>query len=320
MANFSLNALAGDLADAMIREADRLRIGVAQGRGREVIVDCGAGYRGGVDAGLRLAAVAMAGLGTLSLAPSQATPRWPWHVVVRTSQPVTACLASQYAGWALKHEDAGGRFVALGSGPARALARREELFGELAHQESADRAVLILESDAAPPPPLLERIAADCHIAPSRLTVFFAPLRSLAGTVQVVARCAEVALHKAHLLKFPLADILEVVGSAPLCPPHPDLVAAMGRTNDAIIYGGGVHLFVAGAAADAACLAAELPSSTSPNHGAPFAEIFKRADGDFYAIDPALFSPAFVAVTAVDSGETFRAGAISNELLDASFV
>jgi methenyltetrahydromethanopterin cyclohydrolase len=32
-----------------------------------------------------------------------------------------------------------------------------------------------------------------------------------------------------------------------------------------------------------------------------------------------LFSPALVAVTALETGETFRAGTISADLLDASF-
>ena len=53
--------------------------------------------------------------------------------------------------------------------------------------------------------------------------------------------------------------------------------------------------------------------------GAPFAEIFKRFHGDFYAIDPMLFSPAEVIVTAIESGESFHAGALHHKLLDASF-
>ena len=47
------------------------------------------------------------------------------------------------------------------------------------------------------------------------------------------------------------------MGAAPLSPPHPDFVIAMGRTNDAIIYGGRVHLFVTGPASDARELADE---------------------------------------------------------------
>jgi methenyltetrahydromethanopterin cyclohydrolase len=238
---------------------------------------------------------------------------------VRSSQPVAACLASQYAGWALRHEEGDEKFAALGSGPARALARKETLFAELSHKEVSDRAVLVVESDIAPPAAVLRKVVADCGVAPNRLTVLFAPVRSLAGSVQIVARVVEVALHKAHALKFPLARILDAAGSAPLSPPHPDLTTSMGRTNDAIIFGGRVHLFVSGPAADAARLAEQLPSSASRDYGAPFAEVFKRFGGDFYAIDPMLFSPAEVAVTALDSGETFRAGAVAAKLLDASF-
>jgi methenyltetrahydromethanopterin cyclohydrolase len=251
------------------------------------------------------------------LVPSAATPRWPWQVVVRTSHPVTACLASQYAGWALKHE--GGDFFALGSGPARALARREPLFEELAHREAADRAVLVLETEQPPPAPVVSMVADACGIRPERLTILFAPTRSLAGSVQVVARVVEVALHKAHALKFPLDRIVDGVGSAPLSPPHPDFTTGMGRTNDAIIFGGQVHLFVTGPADEAEQLAASLPSSASRDYGAPFAEVFKRFGGDFYAIDPMLFSPAAVTVTAIDTGASFHAGAVDLDLLDASF-
>jgi methenyltetrahydromethanopterin cyclohydrolase len=40
---------------------------------------------------------------------------------------------------------------------------------------------------------------------------------------------------------------------------------------------------------------------------------------DFYAIDPMLFSPAKVIVTAVDKGETFHAGELAPGLVNASF-
>jgi methenyltetrahydromethanopterin cyclohydrolase len=151
------------------------------------------------------------------------------------------------------------------------------------------------------------------------LNVIYAPTQSLAGGVQVVARVLEVALHKAHELKFPLEHVVEGMGAAPLSPPHPDLVTAMGRTNDAIIYAGRVHLFVTGPAQAARELAERLPSTGSRDYGKPFAEIFKQYKGDFYAIDPMLFSPAQVVVTALATGESFHAGRINLDLLDASF-
>jgi methenyltetrahydromethanopterin cyclohydrolase len=134
-----------------------------------------------------------------------------------------------------------------------------------------------------------------------------------------VARVLEVAVHKAHELKFPLDRIVDGMGAAPLSPPHPEFVTAMGRTNDAIIFGGRVQLFVTGPASEAKALAEALPSRNSRDFGTPFGEIFKRFKGDFYAIDPMLFSPAAVTVTAVESGESFHAGALALDLLDASF-
>ncbi len=137
--------------------------------------------------------------------------------------------------------------------------------------------------------------------------------------MQVVARVLEVALHKAHALHFPLERILDGMGAAPFAPPHPDFVTAMGRTNDAIIFGGRVQLFVSGPAADAKALAEALPASASRDYGRPFAEIFASVKGDFYAIDPMLFSTAEAQVTAVETGETFRGGRLDPDLLDVSF-
>jgi len=315
----SVNARAQRLLDAMCEDAAALRIGVSRGEAGELLVDAGAKRPGGIEAGLRLAEICMGGLGRVQLQPDPALPRWPLTLSVASSQPVIACLASQYAGWSLSHGEKPNAFFALGSGPARALARKEPLFGELGYEDHADTAVLVLESGKPPPPPLVERIAKDCGVAPGRLSILFAPTQSLAGNVQVVARVLEVALHKVHALHFPLDRVLDGAAAAPLSPPHPDFVTAMGRTNDAIIFRGRVHLFVTGPADEAKALAEALPASTSRDYGKPFAEVFRAVKGDFYAIDAMLFSPAEAIVTAVDTGETFRAGKLDPALLDASF-
>ncbi len=261
----------------------------------------------------------MGGLGHVALTPTAATPNWPWTVATRSSHPVIACLGSQYAGWKLSHKADDSSFFALGSGPARALARREPLFEQLAYVDRADSGTLVLESAVAPPTPVVEKIAHDCGISPRQLTIIFAPTQSLAGATQIAARALEVALHKALELGCPLDRIVDGMAAAPLCPPHPDFVAAMGRTNDAIIYGGQVHLFVSGAAGDAKSFAELLPSRRSRDYGRSFAELFASVNGDFYAIDPMLFSPAMVIVTAIETGESFRAGELNLGLLDASF-
>jgi methenyltetrahydromethanopterin cyclohydrolase len=62
-----------------------------------------------------------------------------------------------------------------------------------------------------------------------------------------------------------------------------------------------------------------LPSVASKDYGKPFAHIFKEVEFDFYRIDPHLFAPAVAAVTALGSGNTFRAGTLDAALLDVSF-
>lgn len=315
----SVNTRAQTLIEAMKANAEELKIAVARGGQGETLIDAGRSAKGSIAAGLTLARICMGGLGSVALVTSEALPRWPWTLTVHSAHPVVACLASQYAGWRLMHGEGQEAWFALGSGPARALARPEPLFDALTYRDTAATAALVIEGTAPPPAAVVIKVAQACGLSPGKLTFLYAPTQSLAGGTQIVARVLEVALHKAHELKFPLDRIVEGMGAAPLPPPHPDFVTAMGRTNDAIIYGGRVQLFVAGSVADARALADTLPSRASRDYGRPFAEVFKRFKGDFYAIDPMLFSPAAVTVTALETGESFHAGGVNSELIDASF-
>jgi methenyltetrahydromethanopterin cyclohydrolase len=243
---------------------------------------------------------------------------WPTWLDVRSSQPVLACLGSQYAGWSLsatKEETGGKKFFSLGSGPARALAVKEKLFAELDYRDHAECGVLVLEVDRAPPKVVIDKLLRDCNLAADALTLILTPTTSLAGTTQVVARVLEVALHKSHELGFALANIVDGAGTAPLPSPSADGVEAMGRTNDSILYGGRVHLTVRGDDQAARELARALPSRNSRDHGRSFAHIFKEVEYDFYKIDGALFAPAEVWVSNIDSGNTWHGGAPDMALL-----
>jgi methenyltetrahydromethanopterin cyclohydrolase len=310
----SINELCAPLVAALLRDASALRLGVTRAASGATLVDAGIDAPGGIEAGRRIAEICLGGLGRVSVgaAPGEA---WPSFVTVHTADPVLACLGSQYAGWSLKHE----KFFALGSGPARSLAGKEELFAELGYRDRFADAALVLEVDRAPPTALLRQVADDCGVAPDHLTVIMTPTQSLAGAVQIAARSLEVALHKAHALKFPLERIVDGIGAAPLPPPAPDFVQAMGRTNDAILYGGTVQLFVGGPEAEAKTLADNLPSGASRDYGRPFAETFAAYKGDFYQIDPMLFSPGIVQVTALESGRSFRRGRLDAAILARSF-
>lgn len=313
----SVSAGAARLVDDLAANARELRCEVAAGDAGERQIDLGANCLGSLEAGRRLGEICMGGLGRVAITSQSGLERWPLGVVVHASNPVVACLASQYAGWTIKDDDSG--FFALGSGAARALSRVEELFTELNYVDHHDKTSLVIEGDKAPPAAIVSKIAEACKVNARDLTVLYAPTSSLAGTVQIAARVLEVGLHKAHELHFDLKNIVDGYGVAPIAPPAPDFVKAMGRTNDAIIYGGKVQLFVKGGDADAEKLANNLPSSNSEAYGKPFAEIFAEVEGDFYKIDGMLFSPAQVTVSNVETGSSFHAGKLAPDIVDTSF-
>src|SRR5439155_16234806 len=87
-------------------------------------------------------------------------------------------------------------------------------------------------------------VAQALGLAANKITLLAAPAASLAGNLQVVARSLETALHKLHELKFDLNQVVAGFGSAPLPPVARDELGAIGRTNDAILYGGRVNLWV----------------------------------------------------------------------------
>jgi methenyltetrahydromethanopterin cyclohydrolase len=314
----SVNQQVAPWVERLRAQADALRVRVQRDDDTGVrLVDAGIAVPGGVAAGLLIGEICMGGFGSVSLRVGTGDG-WPSMLDVRSSQPVLACLASQYAGWSLaasKEETGGKKFFALGSGPVRALAVKEPLFGELGYRDQAQHGVLVLEVDRAPPPVVLRKVLRDSGLVPEALTVVLTPTTSAAGTTQVVARVLEVALHKAHQLGFALADIVDGAASAPLPAPSPDGVQAMGRTNDAILYGGRVHLSVRGSDDAARALATKLPSRNSHDFGRSFADLFKDVGHDFYKIDPALFAPAEVWVSNLDSGRSWHAGAVDMELL-----
>ncbi|GGD36395.1 methenyltetrahydromethanopterin cyclohydrolase [Aureimonas glaciei] len=315
----SVNRGALALVATLIARADALGIAVSTGAAGETLVDCGAAVTGSLEAGRLMTEICLGGLGSVAISTDSALPAYPFSLTVQTGNPVLACLGSQYAGWMLTSGEGENAYFSMGSGPARALAGKEELYADIAYADTGDSAVLVLETGSPPPEDLVRRIAADCQVAPEHLTILYAPTQSLAGTVQIIGRVVEVAMHKAHVLHFDLTRIVSGLGSAPLAPPHPDFVTAMGRTNDAVIYGGRVLLHVTGPAAEAKALAEALPSRSSKDFGRPFADIFRQYEGDFYKIDGSLFSPAEVAVVALETGETFRAGGVDAALVAASF-
>ncbi|HKB05354.1 MAG TPA: methenyltetrahydromethanopterin cyclohydrolase [Gemmataceae bacterium] len=306
----TLNESAMALADVLAAHAPPWRCAVSHVGGARVI-DCGGAVVGGLQAGLQMARICTAGLADVSL---QAGPDGPL-VQVMSDDPVRGCLAAQYAGWQIK--TAG--FFAMGSGPMRAAAGREALFADIPGREEPPCAVGVLETRKHPTEEAVAYIVSQLPGTVEKLSLVVAPASSMAGTVQVVARSLETALHKLHELKFDLHQVVSGFGDAPLPPVAADEGKAIGWTNDAILYGGRVVLWVRADDEILAHVGPKVPSSASPDHGAPFAEIFKRYNGDFYKIDPHLFSPAVVEFRNLKTGKVHAFGRLEPDLLRRSF-
>jgi len=304
----NLNHQAWQLAADLAADAARLRLSVAEVAGTRVI-DCGVKQPGSLEAGRRLAEIGLAGLGKVTLAAGTTTNA-P-QVVVETDQPLLACMASQYAGWQLTGE----KFFAMGSGPMRAVARREPLFDQIGYREQSDRVVGVLETSKLPTEEICGKIAERCGVTPENVILLVARTASIAGTVQVVARSVETALHKLHELGYDLKNVVSGFGSAPLPPVAADDLVGIGRTNDAILYGGEVTLWVQDDDARLAEIGPRVPSSASRDFGEPFAKIFERAGRDFYKIDPLLFSPAAITLNNLQTGNTHCFGQTRPDVL-----
>ncbi|MFM7592542.1 MAG: methenyltetrahydromethanopterin cyclohydrolase [Isosphaeraceae bacterium] len=322
----SLNLRASRVADLLAHNADLCKVHIESIHGQARWIDCGISSTGGISAGIALARVCLGDLAEVSIAPAYIPGINRPTIQVSTDHPVLACLASQYAGWALSE----GKFFAMGSGPMRSAAGKEDLIKSLNYSDQSERIVGVLECRKRPPDSIIEKISIDCKTTPDKLTLLAAPTASVAGGIQVVARSIETALHKLVELNFDLSRIISAQGWAPLPPVAGEDMAAIGRTNDAVLYGATVILQVNGpdfpgpqielsSGHAISEVGMRLPSSASRDYGLPFIETFKNYNYDFYKVDPALFAPARVIFENIETGRTHEFGQVNAEILKDSF-
>ena len=278
------------------------------------VLDFGAKHHGHSSIGPRLLAqICLADLGVveISAGPSFAAAT----VQVKTDHPLEACMASQYAGWPLSVGD----YFAMCSGPARSLRGKEKVLEQYQLTNSESDAVAVLESAKLPGDDVAMTIAKECSVAPERVVICVASTSSEPGTLQVTARSVETAMHKLHELGFDLRAVKSGVGEAPLPPGADDDLQALGWTNDAMLYGADVELEVDCDNDAIEKIGPRIPSSSSPDFGKPFIEIFERYERDFYKIDPMLFSPARITIRNLRTGSEFQYGETRDDILKASW-
>ncbi|MEM2026688.1 MAG: methenyltetrahydromethanopterin cyclohydrolase [Candidatus Bathyarchaeia archaeon] len=277
------------------------------------IIDAGIKAGGGFLIGKLIVEVCLGGLGEAQISLMHLGELDIPLINVCTDYPPIATLGSQMAGWRIKV----GEYAAIGSGPARALARKpKNIYEKIGYKDEANEAVIVLESSREPPEEAIETIAESCHVSPENLFVVVASTSSIAGLTQISGRIVEVGMYKLTELGLDPRTVLYAFGQAPIPPPHPDLIESMGRSNDAILYGGSAYYIVRHE--DDSYLkniVEEAVSSSSKDYGKTFAEIFKEAGQDFYKVDPKIFAPAKITIVNEKTGRIFTAGRINAGLL-----
>jgi len=307
----SINRTAIELVDEALDFAGELDVVGYELDNGATVVDFGIDAAGGVEAGLLLAEIQTAGLANLRTRMGELAGAPRQYVELSTDHPAVALLCSQKAGWEVTTESG---FEGLGSGPARALVGRETEFERVGYYDSAEFATLAIESTTLPDEEVAEQVAELAEVDAEGVFLPTFATGSTAGSVTTAARAAELAVFRLLEVGYEPTDVLHASGSAPLAPPTRDETEAMGRTNDALAYGGEVHLQVA---RDDDRFG-EIVSTASDEYGTPFVDVFEDADWDFYDVPESVFAPAQVTVDVVD-GPVYTVGETDEELLAESF-
>ncbi|MFW9788173.1 MAG: methenyltetrahydromethanopterin cyclohydrolase [Candidatus Thorarchaeota archaeon] len=311
----SVNEGAYEIAKEIMDNKEELDCTVSELKNGTTVIDTGIEVAGTNELGRLVSEICLGGHGVVRHTKMHIGDMDLPAVVVSSDHPKIACMGSQYAGWVINEEG----YFAMGSGPARALARVEKkLYKHLDYADDAKVGVILLETRDAPPDSVAQYIADKCNIATSDLYCLLAPTACLVGSIQVSARVVEVGMHKLHEIGFDLDRVRSGYGVAPVAPVAKKDARAMGVTNDCILYGGRTFYFVRDDDKDLNEVIRKVPSSSSEQYGQPFYDLFKSVGNDFYKVDPLLFSPAEITFNHIESGKVFHAGELNADVLKQS--
>ncbi len=300
-----INEMGFEVFEEMLDYQDELQLEVHELDNGTVVVDAGVKAHGGLGAGVYLARLCMADLADIQPVPCDVKGILLPGVQVATDHPAVSCMASQCAMWQIKV----GKYFAMGSGPARVLARKtKDLYEKIGFEEFSDVGVLVLESSKLPDASVSAEIAEKCNIDPADLRLAVAPTDSVAGMVQISARVVETGLHKLFSMGFDITTIKSGWGRAPISPIVGDATMCMGSSNDAIIYGGETYYTLQYENLEELQQYLKgMPSDASRDYGKPFYKTFKAAGFDFFKVDHNVFAPARVVMNETCSRRTFVA-------------
>ena len=316
----SINKLATKVAKEIIENADRLGCKAYKMQCGVNVIDMGVKVKGSWEAGLLYTRATIGDLGNVKLGEFKLNEEYTFAAVdLYIDEPLIACLASQIAGWKLGMGDV----ATIGTGPARAQAQVDGdwYLAQTPYRDHNDEVVLCIQDIKLPAESIGKLVAKECKVAPENVYILVAPSNCIVGSMQVAARMCEQVCHKMFEKGFPVSKVVACRGNAPIAPIVKDEVKAMGRINDAILYGGETEFWVDATDVEIAKVIHQLVSKTSsPYYKELFEKVFVDAGKDFFYVDHDFHSIAKITMHNINTGKAFSAGEIAYEVLEESFL
>ena len=316
----SINKMAVKVVKEIIEREEEIGVKVIKMGCGTTLIDMGLKAKGSNEAGILFTRVTLGDMATVNLGTWKLDDDYTFgSVELFVTEPLIACLASQIAGWQL----GSGEFATIGSGPARAQAviPSDYYLDMTPYRDRNDEVVLCIQDIRYPDDSIALEVAQACKVPPENVYLLIAPSASIVGSIQVSARMIEEVCHKMHEKGFDVSKVVNARGQTPIAPLVMDEVKAIGRINDAILYGGDTEFWVDATDEEIAAVVEKLVSKTSsPYYPELFGVVFERAGRDFYKIDHDFHSIAKIQIHNVRTGKSFIAGEINYNVIRESFL
>ena len=315
----SLNQAAMEIISPILDDPERYGARLTRSAGGATIVDLGVAASGSWLGAKLWVEAAHGGMAEFTYGRMRVKDMELPTAEVIIDNPMLSVIACESGAWKLGE----GQFVPIGSGPARAKARADRFAKRVEYSDPSPDVVLQLQMKQLPTDETLQFVADACGISQSHLVAMVAPSASLVGGVQVTSRSFEQAMISlGRNTNFDLSTIVYGYGSAPIPPVVDDEVLAMGRINDALVYGSSTGLWLRHPDDDEVRRTAEsmaFSARAGDDYGQSYADIYDTYGRSLFNIPARLDSPAHVTLTNILTGSVFSAGKIDEDRLYRTF-
>jgi methenyltetrahydromethanopterin cyclohydrolase len=284
------------------------------------VVDMGVSTVGGWAAAKRFIDVTFGGLAQTSFSQMNVGQLEFPCVDVFVDHPAACLLGIEISGWVFKDLKGSFGIPALGSGPARAVSKCDDL-GKMSDYADKnppdDLAILALQTEILPDDTTAEYVAQCCRTTPDKVFLLAARTGSIVGMANVASRTLETTIELFDKVGLDPECALAGYGRAPIAPAIDNELMAMAMSNTFVYYGGTV-IYTVDAPDDAVRDATKrlaLTPETCPAYGVDFKDLFEEAGKDIFKMTSLWQSVCRVIMHNKRSGRVYSAGTIDHQVL-----